>query len=359
MSKVKNMPFGISIFLILFALLELYYFFVDFFTFGLFNHYGYVMGDLENIAYLLITIFLFTVLLVAIALIIYGFLNRRDWARKFAIIYIIWAMFWPLWGLIVGNAVAFHAVLFIIYILCIIYLMTEYVKEYFREAQFFTYGEWTLYRREVTLLSGKTLTIHFFSKKTPHSGTACPMPEGYEVGINPRSHMPYLQKIGKPKPYKYKDYTLYTRKVTLKSGKTLTIYFFSNKKPHSGKPCPMPEGYEVGINPRSSMPYLQKKGHKKAKKVEAKPAKKEEVKPAKKEEPKSRKPANVIYVVSKPQPGSVKGDWAVRSHGKIYSHHRIKENAIKAARVVAKKRDATVMVQNTDGTFSDGFKPKK
>jgi hypothetical protein len=71
-----------------------------------------------------------------------------------------------------------------------------------------------------------------------------------------------------------------------------------------------------------------------------------------------RKPANVIYVVSKPQPGEVRGDWAVRSHGKIFSHHKTKENAINEARKIAKKRDATVMVQNTDGTFSDGFKPR-
>ena len=72
-----------------------------------------------------------------------------------------------------------------------------------------------------------------------------------------------------------------------------------------------------------------------------------------------RKQSNVIYVVSKPQPGQVKGDWAVRSHGKIFSHHRTKHAAIQKARDIAKKRDATVMVQNTDGTFSEGFKPRK
>jgi hypothetical protein len=71
-----------------------------------------------------------------------------------------------------------------------------------------------------------------------------------------------------------------------------------------------------------------------------------------------RKPSNVIYVVSKPQPGEVRGDWAVRGHGKIYSHHKTKENAINEARKIAKQRNATVMVQNTDGTFSQGFKPK-
>jgi len=71
-----------------------------------------------------------------------------------------------------------------------------------------------------------------------------------------------------------------------------------------------------------------------------------------------RKPSNVIYVVSSPQPGQVTGDWAVRSHGKIFSHHRKKEKAIKEARKIARKKDATVMVQNTDGTFSEGFKPR-
>lgn len=82
--------------------------------------------------------------------------------------------------------------------------------------------------------------------------------------------------------------------------------------------------------------------------------KSDELKPSTK-----RKPANVIYVVSKPQPGQVKGDWAVRSHHKIFSHHRTKQAAIKKARSVALEKDSTVLVQNTDGTFSNGFKPRK
>ncbi len=73
----------------------------------------------------------------------------------------------------------------------------------------------------------------------------------------------------------------------------------------------------------------------------------------------SRKPSNVIYVVSKPQPGQVKGDWAVRGHGKIYSHHRKKESAIAQARKIAQEKNASVLIQNTDGTFSKGFKPKQ
>lgn len=77
------------------------------------------------------------------------------------------------------------------------------------------------------------------------------------------------------------------------------------------------------------------------------------------ESPESKKPSNVIYVVSKPQPGQVKGDWAVRSHGKIYSHHRKKEVAIKQARKIAEGKNATVLVQNIDGTFSQSYKPKQ
>ncbi len=73
----------------------------------------------------------------------------------------------------------------------------------------------------------------------------------------------------------------------------------------------------------------------------------------------TRKKPNVIYVVSKPQPGQVKGDWAVRSHYKIFSHHRTKLGAIQNARKIALEKDATVLVQNMDGTFSEGFKPRK
>lgn len=73
---------------------------------------------------------------------------------------------------------------------------------------------------------------------------------------------------------------------------------------------------------------------------------------------KHKKTPNVVYVLSNPQPGEVRGDWAVKNEGNIISHHKTKENAIDAARKIAREKDATVMVQNTDGTFSEGFKPK-
>jgi hypothetical protein len=70
------------------------------------------------------------------------------------------------------------------------------------------------------------------------------------------------------------------------------------------------------------------------------------------------KPSNIVYVLSMPQPGEVKGDWAVQINKEIASHHKTKETAINEARRIAKQKNATVMVQNIDGTFSQIFKPK-
>lgn len=56
-----------------------------------------------------------------------------------------------------------------------------------------------------------------------------------------------------------KEYTLYTRDVELKGGKTQTIYFFSPRKPKSGTPTHKPGGYEVRVNRRTGLPFLRKK----------------------------------------------------------------------------------------------------
>jgi len=72
---------------------------------------------------------------------------------------------------------------------------------------------------------------------------------------------------------------------------------------------------------------------------------------------KKRKLPKVIYVVNRPRPGMNKGDWCVRMHGKIISHHKHKKVAVKHARVEAKKRNYSVLIQNTNGSFSKGFHP--
>ena len=287
------MPIGIPLFLLILVILEIYWAY-SFFTSGLFDHYGYTFENLST-AQWTVLFYVFLMLFIALIVIIYGFLKRKMWTRKFTILILLIALLLPLWGLAVEISVSEQLILIIIYLLLILYLMTTNVKNYFKEI---------------------TALVFSVDEEVYHHG----------------------------------KYTLYTRKVTLKGGRTVTIYFFSGKKPKSGKPCSMPEGYEVGINTRSNMPYLKKKKKQKIKKTSKVTAV---------DEKKKKKPSNVIYVVNKPQPGEVRGDWAVRGHGKIYSHHKTKETAVKKARTIAKQKDATVMIQKTDGTFSKGFHPKK
>ena len=59
--------------------------------------------------------------------------------------------------------------------------------------------------------------------------------------------------------YTYQGWTLYTREVKLKRGPKVNIYFFSKRKPKSGKMMDdMPKGYKVGVNKRTGLPYLKK-----------------------------------------------------------------------------------------------------
>jgi hypothetical protein len=55
-------------------------------------------------------------------------------------------------------------------------------------------GEWTLYRREVTLNGGRAQTIYFFSRGEPKSGTPTDMPPGFAVKIIETTGLPILKR---------------------------------------------------------------------------------------------------------------------------------------------------------------------
>lgn len=57
----------------------------------------------------------------------------------------------------------------------------------------YTHGEWKLYVIEPNFKNIGKRKMYFFSKRTPKRGTPCDMPEGYKVGINKRTDLPYLQ----------------------------------------------------------------------------------------------------------------------------------------------------------------------
>lgn len=58
--------------------------------------------------------------------------------------------------------------------------------------------------------------------------------------------------------YQHGDYTLYAREVELKGGHRQVIYFFSQRSPKSGMAVDLPDGYDVAVNKRTGLPYLKK-----------------------------------------------------------------------------------------------------
>jgi len=59
--------------------------------------------------------------------------------------------------------------------------------------------------------------------------------------------------------YTYGEYKLYKKDVTLRGGREQTIYFFAKNKPKSGEPCDMPPGKTVIVNKKTKLPILKNK----------------------------------------------------------------------------------------------------
>lgn len=60
-------------------------------------------------------------------------------------------------------------------------------------------------------------------------------------------------------PYTHGDYTLYTKEVVMRGGRKQWIFFFSKKVPEDATPIALPEGYMVGVNKKTGLPFLKKK----------------------------------------------------------------------------------------------------
>ncbi len=263
------------LFFIIFFAIELYYFFIDFFISGLFIHYG---NSFQGGLIIMGTLYIHSIIFITLILLLYGIMNQRTWTRKFMIFFLFWVSIWAIWGILVGNNVIFHLVLLVIYLILTFYLTTNQVKQYF--SKMFRYGKYVLYTQMVTLKSGRQLPIYFFSDHISKSGQLTPLPEGYIVKENEKSHMPYLRKNDQSQP--------------LKKSKG------ENKKVIRTK----------------------------------------------------------IYVIKNHQSDSEES-WVIRLNKKTLSSHQTKQLAINKAREIAIEHHAIVMVQNTNGQFSYGFKPKQ
>lgn len=81
-----------------------------------------------------------------------------------------------------------------------------------------------------------------------------------EEEVQIEEELPEWEAIGEP--YKYGEYTLYTKEVELRGGRKQKIYFFSKKEQEDATPAPLPEGYEVKVNDKTGLPFLKKKTEK-------------------------------------------------------------------------------------------------
>ena len=183
------------IFILSLLIIQIFYFFIYFFTSGIFIQYGYNLTDLTFGIILFSILFLHILILIYLILIFIGYKNKETWMRKFTIFYLIWGILWGIWGIIIGNNILLHLILILFYIIGFYYLSTEEVKKFFYKI--YRYGKYTLYTIEIELKSGKKQPIFFFSPRTPKNGIPTAMPEGYKIKENLRSHMPYLKKIEK------------------------------------------------------------------------------------------------------------------------------------------------------------------
>lgn len=72
-----------------------------------------------------------------------------------------------------------------------------------------------------------------------------------------------VRKVRRPVgPFRYRGYTLHEKIVRDRGGGSHSLYFFSKRKPKSGRPCRKPRGYRVGVYARTGLPYLSKGGRK-------------------------------------------------------------------------------------------------
>jgi hypothetical protein len=59
---------------------------------------------------------------------------------------------------------------------------------------FETIDGWKLYEKDMFLKGGKHQMIYIFSKGVPTRSNPCDLPDGYSVGVNKRTGLPYVKR---------------------------------------------------------------------------------------------------------------------------------------------------------------------
>jgi hypothetical protein len=201
MSEGKKVPAGIIVFLIFIALVDsvFLFFFVDSLV---------IIGDFSrflSFSYNELLVWIDVILVVlSLGIIPYGFVKRKKGARLYALAFLTYSVCRILMYITMTGEKLIGLLLFMFFIFSMTYLLMTTVKRYFgiitmalapsERATEYTYGLYTLYSKLVELRNGKTQLIYFFSKRKPKSGTPAVFPDGYEVQVSDRSGLPYLKK---------------------------------------------------------------------------------------------------------------------------------------------------------------------
>ncbi len=202
MRKIKEIPVGILLFVTFVIVLDVaYLYYLIYYLIAYENMRLMFFSFSPFFLFAWFDLFLATSSLFVIP---YGFLNGRNWARIFAFVFLLESAFGAIGYIITTGEFIIRYPLFVIYVVSMMYLLMSPTQAYFGKTskihfhrnhkKAYTYGEYTLHSKEVNLKGGRTQTIYFFSKRTPKSGSPCDKPDNMVVGVNKRTGMPYLMK---------------------------------------------------------------------------------------------------------------------------------------------------------------------
>jgi hypothetical protein len=202
MTDRKDFPMGIVLFIVFIFVLGAVY------LFYLANTIMSANGDLSTfLSFSLNSLSIWiNVLLTILSLIIipYGFVKRKNWARLYAFVFLLWSIFRTIVYISASGEKTIGFLLLVLFVTSMMYLLLSPVKRYFGKITMaivpseivkeYTYGLYTLYTKLVHLRNGRNQIIYFFSKRKPKSGTPTTLPDGYQVEVSKRSGLPYLKK---------------------------------------------------------------------------------------------------------------------------------------------------------------------
>ncbi|HUR26030.1 MAG TPA: amino acid permease [Candidatus Thermoplasmatota archaeon] len=92
-----------------------------------------------------------------------------------------------------------------------------------------------------------------------HTDPAGGEPPALTTGVTSEADLvPDPPTRGGASSFHHLGYTLYRRDIATKAGGSRPLYFFAKGTPKSGVPSAKPDGYNVGVNGRTGLPYLTK-----------------------------------------------------------------------------------------------------